>query len=371
MGIRILSVFGTRPEAIKMAPVIWELQKYPDRIESRVCVTAQHREMLDQVLGVFRITPDIDLNLMQPAQTLPELTTRVVAGITEVLERERPDCVLVQGDTTTVMATALAAFYRKVPVGHIEAGLRTYDRYSPFPEEINRRITDVLATFCFAPTRAAAEALRREGISDRDIYVTGNTVIDALLWAVRQPEPPDVAKLASRLDGQKLVLVTAHRRENFGAPLEEICLGLRELARRNPQIAIVYPVHLNPNVQEPVHRILQGEERIYLISPLSYLSFAHLMNRADVILTDSGGIQEEAPALGKPVLVVREETERPEAIEAGVAKLVEIDAHVIVQEVERLLYDEQAYRQMANAVSPFGDGHAAERIVRILLERLK
>lgn len=368
--IRVLSVFGTRPEAIKMAPVVRELQKYSNRIESRVCVTAQHREMLDQVLDIFGITPDIDLNLMQPGQTLPELTSRVILNITRVLEQEQPDCVLIQGDTTTVMATALAAFYQQIPVGHVEAGLRTRNRYSPFPEEINRRIADALTTFYFAPTQTAADALRYEGVAAGDIYVTGNTVIDALLWTVRQPEPPEVTSLMAELDRRRLILVTAHRRENFGAPFEQICLGLRQLARRNPDVAIVYPVHLNPNVQAPVYRILDGEERVHLINPLSYLSFAHLMNGADVILTDSGGIQEEAPALGKPVLVMRRETERPEAIEAGTVKLIGPDAEAIIHETERLLYDEDAYRQMANAVSPYGDGHAAERIARILLEHL-
>jgi len=367
--IRILSVFGTRPEAIKMAPVVRELEENPDRIESRVCVTAQHREMLDQVLDIFGIKPDIDLDLMQTGQTLPELTSRVILGITRVLEQEQPDCVLIQGDTTTVMATALAAFYQRIPVGHVEAGLRTRNRYSPFPEEINRRVADVLTTFYFAPTQTAADALRCEGVSDDDIYVTGNTVIDALLWIVRQPEPPEVASVIARIEGRKLILVTAHRRENFGVPFEQICLGLRELARRNPDVAIVYPVHLNPNVQDPVHRILDGEQRVHLIKPLSYLPFVHLMNRAEIVLTDSGGIQEEAPALGKPVLVMRRETERPEAIEAGTAKLIGPDAGAIVRETERLLHDKDAYREMANAVSPYGDGHAAERIVRVLLDR--
>jgi len=367
--MRVLSVFGTRPEAIKMAPVVRELQKHSDRIESRVCVTAQHREMLDQVLGVFGVKPDIDLDLMQAGQMLPELTARVVLSMSEVLTREKPDCVLIQGDTTTVMATALAAFYQQIAVGHVEAGLRTRDLYNPFPEEANRRIADVLAAFYFAPTQTAAEALRREGVAEENIYVTGNTVIDALLWVVRQPEPPEVARLMAEFSGRQLILVTAHRRENFGAAFEEICTGLRELARRNPDVAIVYPVHLNPNVQDPVQRILDGEERIYLLDPLPYGSFAHLMKQAHIILTDSGGIQEEAPALGKPVLVMRRETERSEAVSAGSAKLVGPDAQAIVQEAERLLYDEDTYQRMAHVINPFGDGHAAERIVRVLLER--
>jgi UDP-N-acetylglucosamine 2-epimerase (non-hydrolysing) len=367
--MRVLSVFGTRPEAIKMAPVVRELEKYPDRIESRVCVTAQHREMLDHVLDTFDIEPDIDLDLMWPGQTLPELTARVILSLTGVLEQERPDCVLVQGDTTTVMAAALAAFYQKISIGHVEAGLRTRNRYSPFPEEMNRHIVDVLTTLYFAPTQAAAAALRREGVADGDIYVTGNTVIDALLWVVDQPEPSGVSHLIAELSGRRVILVTAHRRENF-ASLEEICNGLRELAHRNPEVAIVYPVHLNPNVRELVHRVLDGAERVHLIKPLPYLAFAHLMNRADIVLTDSGGIQEEAPALGKPVLVMRRDTERPEAIETGTVKLIGPDANAIVRETERLLRDEHTYRQMAKAVSPYGDGHAAERVVQVLLERL-
>jgi len=368
--LRILSVFGTRPEAIKMAPVVRELQKHPQRIRSRVCVTAQHREMLDQVLHIFGIEPDIDLDLMRPGQALPQLTARVILGMSEVLEQQKPDCVLVQGDTTTVMATALAAFYQKIPVGHVEAGLRTNDRYSPFPEEMNRRVADALTTFYFAPTQRSADALRREGVAKEDIYVTGNTVIDALLEVVRQPEPPEIADLVAEIAGRKLILVTAHRRENFGGPFEQIGLGLRELARRNPDMAIVYPVHLNPNVQEPIYRILGEERRVYLIDPLPYIAFAHLMKGAEIILTDSGGIQEEAPALGKPVLVMRQETERPEAIEAGTSKLIGPDAEAIILETERLLTDRDAYRQMSKAVSPYGDGHAAERIVRILLDRL-
>jgi UDP-N-acetylglucosamine 2-epimerase (non-hydrolysing) len=367
--MRVLSVFGTRPEAIKMAPVLRELERYSDRIESRVCVTAQHREMLDHVLDTFAIEPDIDLDLMRPGQTLPELTARVILSLTRILEQENPDCMLVQGDTTTVMAAALAAFYQKVTIGHVEAGLRTRNRYSPFPEEMNRRIADVLTALYFAPTQAAAAALRCEGVADADIFVTGNTVIDALLWAVDQPEPSEVSRLIAGLSGQKVILVTAHRRENFAA-FEEICTGLRELALRNPEIAIVYPVHLNPNVQDPVHRVLDGGESVYLIDPLPYLAFAHLMNRADIVLTDSGGIQEEAPALGKPVLVMRRDTERPEAIETGNVKLIGPEANAIVRETERLLHDEHTYRRMANAVSPYGDGHAGERIVQVLLERL-
>jgi UDP-N-acetylglucosamine 2-epimerase (non-hydrolysing) len=368
--IRVLNIFGTRPEAIKMAPVVRELEKHPGQVESLVCTTAQHREMLDQVLDVFGIRPDVDLDLMQPDQGLPDLTARALTGLSRVLEEVCPNVVLVQGDTTTVMAGALAAFYRRIPVGHVEAGLRTRDRYSPFPEEMNRRVADALTTFYFAPTETAAQALRREGVADDAIYVTGNTVIDALLWVVRQPQPSEISDISGRVDGRRLILVTAHRRENFGAPFEEICHGLRDLARRNSDIALVYPVHLNPNVQEPAYRILGGQERIHLIEPLPYAAFAHLMSRAEIVLTDSGGLQEEAPALGKPVLVLRRETERPEAVEAGTAKLVGPDAEAIVRETERLLRDEAAYQQMANAVSSYGDGRAAERIVRVLLERL-
>ncbi len=368
--IRVLSVFGTRPEAIKMAPVVRELEKYPDQIESLVCTTAQHREMLDQVLDLFDIRPDVDLGLMQPDQSLTDLTTRALTGLSRVISDQQPDVVLVQGDTTTVMAGALAAFYHRVPVGHVEAGLRTGDRTSPFPEEINRRIADALTTFYFAPTETAAVALRREGVPMDDVFVTGNTVIDALMWIVDQPEPSSVADLMDRIDGRKLVLVTAHRRENFGPPFEAICRGLSQLAQSNRGISLVYPVHLNPNVREPVYRILGDQERVHLIEPLPYLPFVHLMNRAEIVLTDSGGIQEEAPALGKPVLVMRRETERPEAVESGTAKLVGPDATAIVREAERLLHDKAIYQQMANAVSPYGDGHAAERIVQTLLSRL-
>ena len=350
-----------------MAPVVRELEKYPDRIASLVCVTAQHREMLDQVLDSFGIVPDVDLDLMQPGQTLPELTARVLVKMTQVLDQVQPDWVLVQGDTTTVMVTALAAFYQRIPVGHVEAGLRTHKRYSPFPEEINRRIADVLATLYFAPTPTAAQALVAENVPPEAIYVTGNTVIDALQWAVAQPPPSSLAPWMADLAGKRVVLVTAHRRENFGPAFAQICLGLRDLARRNPDVALVYPVHLNPRVQAPVHKILGDEAREHLIPPQPYLAFAHLMQRADIVLTDSGGIQEEAPALGKPVLVMRADTERPEAVAAGTAKLIGPDAAAIVAESERLLHDAEAYAVMANAVSPYGDGHAAERIVDVLL----
>ncbi|NOY39543.1 MAG: UDP-N-acetylglucosamine 2-epimerase (non-hydrolyzing) [Nitrospirae bacterium] len=369
---KMLAVFGTRPEAIKLAPVILELQQTPD-VQVRVCVTAQHRQMLDQVLSLFDIVPDIDLDLMKPDQTLAELTGRVVSGLDRVFKKERPDIVLIQGDTTTVMAAAMAAFYSKIPVGHVEAGLRSNNLYSPFPEEMNRRITSVFTRFHFAPTENAKDALLREHVPEESIFVTGNTVIDALNMILQKSMPQIVTEILSRagVNGnsrkRRMILVTAHRRENFGESFESICHGLKKLVERNPDIVIVYPVHLNPNVQEPVTRILQGVERVLLIEPVEYDAMAHLMNSASIILTDSGGIQEEAPTLGKPVLVMRVETERPEGVEAGTAKLVGPYADRIVEETERLLRDTCAYEEMAVAVSPYGDGRAAERIVQILL----
>lgn len=367
----VLSVFGTRPEAIKLAPVILELKRHPELFNSRVCVTAQHREMLDQTLNLFGIVPDIDLDLMQTNQSLPDLTARIMMGVNRVLENERPDLVLVQGDTTTVMAAALAAFYHRIPVGHVEAGLRSSNRYSPFPEEINRRMASVLSSCHFAPTETARQALLREGVADNSIFVTGNTVIDALHMVVRQPRPVAAETLLLKAGlnatgaGPKLVLVTAHRRENFGERLESICSGLKALAERNPDVAILYPVHLNPNVQEPVYRLLGQVERVILTDPVEYDVMAHLMSEAYIILTDSGGIQEEAPALGKPVLVLRSETERPEAVEAGAVRLIGPYSDRIVEEAECLLRDRLAYRKMAQAISPYGDGHAAERIAEL------
>ena len=370
--MRVLCVFGTRPEAIKMAPVIRELRRYPDLFETRVCVTAQHREMLDQVLNLFSIQPDIDLNLMEPDQALSELTSRVITTMTRVLEQERPDWVLIQGDTTTVMATALAAFYLRIPVGHVEAGLRTRDRYNPFPEEINRRLVGVLATYHFAPTQTAKEALLAEGVPAESIVVTGNTVVDALYWILGQPPSEQSRQLFAELGllgnkNRRLILVTAHRRESFGQRFESLCRGLRRLVERNPDVYLIYPVHMNPNVRGPVYRILAGHERIRLVEPLPYETFVRLMDVAYIVLTDSGGIQEEAPVLGKPVLVLREKTERPEVIDAGVAKLVGTDEERIVDEAERLLHDVDAYQAMAKVGSLFGDGHAAERIVQTLL----
>jgi len=374
----VLCVFGTRPEAIKMAPVVKQLEKYPSRFECRVCVTAQHREMLDQVLGLFKICPDIDLNLMQQNQTLPTLTARVITAMSKVLKKESPDWVLVQGDTTTGMATALAAFYQQIPVGHVEAGLRTADRYSPFPEEINRRLASVLATYHFAPTQRAQQALTEEGIDPRRVFLTGNTIVDAIQWMLRTPVSREARDLFNSLglptstDGverfpKKVILVTAHRRESFGSPFESLCRGLRAIAERNEDVLMIYPVHLNPRVRDPVNRILGGQPRIRLVDPLSYEPFARLMNLSYMILTDSGGIQEEASVLGKPVLVLRETTERPEIVEAGVAKLVGTDESKILTEAERLLRDEDAYASMAKKTELFGDGHAAERIVEILM----
>ncbi|HAF70130.1 TPA: UDP-N-acetylglucosamine 2-epimerase (non-hydrolyzing) [Candidatus Acetothermia bacterium] len=366
--MRVLVVFGTRPEAIKMAPVVRELARHPDSVALTVCVTAQHRELLDQVLGLFGIRPDIDLDLMRPGQTLPALTARVLTGMIRVFEGNRPDWVLVQGDTTTVFATALAAFYLKIPVGHVEAGLRTSDRYFPFPEEINRRLVGALATYHFAPTERARLALLSEGVDPGSIFVTGNTVVDALQWILKRPPSPEAQGLLRRLPpGKKLILVTAHRRESFGAPFVEICHGLRAVVERNPEVLVAYPVHPNPNVRGPVKRFLSGHERIVLLDPLPYEPFVRLMQASFLVLTDSGGLQEEAPVLGKPVLVLRTKTERPEAVEAGVARLIGTSRERIVSEVERLLCDEDAYRGMAKAGSLFGDGHAAERIVRVLL----
>jgi UDP-N-acetylglucosamine 2-epimerase (non-hydrolysing) len=365
--IRVLTIFGTRPEAIKMAPIVLELQKHQEHIENIVGVTAQHREMLDQVLEWFQIIPNYDLDLMRHDQSLSEFASRALIAVSDLITALQPNIVLVQGDTTTAMVTALAAFYQHIPVGHVEAGLRTRDRYNPFPEEINRRIAGLLANFHFAPTSRAADALRAEQVPEENIYVTGNTVVDALLMTLRRPV---TLELDFKMDGRRMILVTAHRRESFGAPFESLCLALRDLAERNADVEIVYPVHLNPKVRDPVSRILTGQPRINLIEPLQYEHFSHLISKAYLILTDSGGIQEEAPVLGIPTLVMRETTERLEAIEAGTASLVGADRGRIVAEAERLLHDGKAYRTMAQAGSPFGDGCAAQRIVNILLNRL-
>ena len=366
---KILIIIGTRPEAIKMAPIITELKKYPEYFETRICVTAQHREMLDQVLLIFGIIPDIDLNLMEPDQALPNLTNRVLIKVTKVLEAEKPDVLLVQGDTTTAMTSSLAAFYQRLPVGHIEAGLRTKDCYFPFPEEMNRRLTAALARYHFAPTERAKQSLLREGVPVDWIFVTGNTVIDALHLILKKPRPDRVENILRSADlfsnSTKLILVTAHRRENFGQPFKEICKGLVALAKRNQDISILYPVHLNPNVRETVFSNLQNVKGIHLIDAVEYNVMAHLMKESYFIITDSGGIQEEAPWLGKPVLVLRT---RPEAVEAGVAKIIGPRADAIIREGEKLLRNRDEYRNMAKRINLYGDGKAAERIIKVFLE---
>ncbi len=364
--MKILSVFGTRPEAVKMAPIVKRLVGEA-RVEARVCVTAQHRQMLDQVLRLFEIVPDYDLNLMRENQTLAKLSADIFTHLDPVLDDFQPDWVLAQGDTTTVAIASLLCFYRRIRFGHVEAGLRTYDKWQPYPEEINRRIAAVIADLHFAPTEWAKENLLREGIDEKIIFVSGNPVVDALRFTTAQPEPPEITDWANaNLRDKNLILVTAHRRENFGEPLENICAALLQLAKRD-DVEIVYPVHLNPNVQEPVNRLLRGAEHIALLPPLDYLPLAHLMKRARLILTDSGGIQEEAPTFGVPTLVLRDVTERPEGVAAGTLKLVGTDTARIVNEATRLLDDESAYRAMSNATNPYGDGRAAEKIVGALL----
>lgn len=369
--MKVLTVFGTRPEAIKMAPLVHALAKDPD-FEARVCVTAQHREMLDQVLNLFSIVPDYDLNIMRPGQGLTEITCGILQGLKPILEAFRPDVVLVHGDTTTTIAASLAAFYQRIPVGHVEAGLRTGDLSSPWPEEANRTLTGHLAMYHFAPTENSRQNLRRENVADERIFVTGNSVIDALFW-VRDSvmnNPAQYEALAARypfLDAQKkLVLVTGHRRESFGQGFEQICHALADIAARHDDVQIVYPVHLNPNVSEPVNRILGPVENVFLIEPQDYLPFMWLMNHAWLILTDSGGIQEEAPSLGKPVLVMRDTTERPEAVDAGTVKLVGTDRQRIVDEVTLLLNDNEAWQTMSRAHNPYGDGQACGRILHAL-----
>jgi len=369
--VKVLTVFGTRPEAIKMAPLVQALAQDP-AFDSRLCVTAQHREMLDQVLRLFQLQPDYDLNIMRPEQGLTEITCRILEGMKTVLLDFRPDIVLVHGDTTTTLAASLAAFYQQIPVGHVEAGLRTGDLASPWPEEGNRKLTGHLARLHFTPTSRSRQNLLQENLPDARIVVTGNTVIDALLW-VRDRVLDDCnlnAQLAARypfLDAsKKLVLVTGHRRESFGDGFERICSALAQIARQHPEAQIVYPVHLNPNVSEPVNRILSSIENIILIEPQEYLPFVWLMNRAWLILTDSGGIQEEAPSLGKPVLVMRDTTERPEAIDAGTVKLVGTDIDRIVAEVSTLLTDDNAWQAMSHAHNPYGDGKACGRILQAL-----
>jgi UDP-N-acetylglucosamine 2-epimerase (non-hydrolysing) len=361
---RILSLIGTRPEAVKMAPVLLELARHRNRIESILVSTAQHREMLDQILSVFGIVPDVDLNIMRPNQTLFDITHRTLEGAKDLLERLSPDLLLVQGDTTAVFAASLAAFYLKIPVGHVEAGLRSYDLANPYPEEMNRRFAAIVATLHFAPTQRARQNLLREGVGSERIFVTGNPVVDALRAALpklRGGRVDGVPYEAFR-DG-RMILLTAHRRENHGSPLESICLAIRELLRLYPNVWCVYPVHLNPQVQQTVYRLLGGVERVHLIPPLDYWSFIQLLARSSLVLTDSGGVQEEAPSLGKPVLVLRKVTERPEAAEAGLAKVIGTDTQTIIAETSALLCDADLYNRMAQKENPYGDGKAAQRIV--------
>ncbi|WP_063911650.1 non-hydrolyzing UDP-N-acetylglucosamine 2-epimerase [Pseudomonas sp. p21] len=370
MSLKTLTVFGTRPEAIKMAPLALNLAQ-DDRFESRVCVTGQHRQMLDQVLELFEITPDYDLNIMKPGQDLTDVTTAILQGLKPVLAEFKPDVVLVHGDTATTLATSLAAYYQQIPIAHVEAGLRTGNLYSPWPEEGNRRLTGALAALHFAPTSTSQDNLLREGIDAATIHTTGNTVIDALLEVVRKLESP---ALKSQFEDQfsflnperRMVLVTGHRRENFGGGFERICQALVQTARQFPDVDIVYPVHLNPNVREPVNRLLADVNNIHLIEPLDYLPFVYLMTRSYLILTDSGGIQEEAPALGKPVLVMRDTTERPEAVAAGTVKLVGTDVESITEHLAKLLTDDATYREMSFAHNPYGDGKACARILDAL-----
>ena len=375
---RVLLVFGTRPEAIKMAPLV-KVLKEDKELDAKVCVTAQHREMLDQVLDLFDITPEYDLNLMKPGQDLYDITANVLLGMKDVLSDFKPDVVLVHGDTTTTSATALSSFYQKIKVGHVEAGLRTGDIYSPWPEEANRQITSVLVNYHFAPTETSKANLLKENKDSNNIIVTGNTVIDALFLALQKIESDKtleskiISEIASQYplkEDKKIILVTGHRRENFGQGFINICNSLKTLALNNPDIDIVYPVHLNPNVQKPVKEILADVDNIYLIDPLQYEQFIYMMNRSYFIITDSGGVQEEAPSLGKPVLVMRDTTERPEAVEAGTVKLVGTDPEVIITEAQKLLDDKEEYEKMSKAHNPYGDGKASQRIVEFLKERV-
>lgn len=372
---KILLVFGTRPEAIKMAPLVKALQKDTEHFETRVCVTAQHRQMLDQVLEVFGITPEYDLNIMAPNQDLYDITAKALLGLREVLKDFRPDTVLVHGDTTTSMAASLAAFYMQIPVGHVEAGLRTYNMLSPWPEEMNRQVTDRICTYYFAPTEQSRANLLQENIDAKKIFITGNTVIDALLMAVdiisttagvKEKMAKELQEKGYTVGDREYILVTGHRRENFGDGFLHICKAIKELAALHPEMDIVYPVHLNPNVQKPVYELLSGLSNVYLISPLDYLPFIYAMQHSTLLLTDSGGVQEEAPSLGKPVLVMRDTTERPEAVEAGTVKLVGTDAEAIVSNVTALLQDKEMYKRMSETHNPYGDGQACERIIAAL-----
>lgn len=375
---KVLLVFGTRPEAIKMAPLVLAFQEHSQEIESKVCVTAQHREMLDQVLDIFDIKPDYDLNIMKPGQDLYDVTSRILLGMKEVFTEYKPDVVLVHGDTTTTLATTLSAFYQKIPVGHVEAGLRTGDIYSPWPEEANRKLTSQITKYHLTPTDTSKENLLKENVDKNDIYVTGNTVIDALFWVLEKIEKNEnlrsalseeiLADFPAFGDEERLVLITGHRRENFGQGFLDMCSAIKTLAEEHPNVNFVYPVHLNPNVQKPVLELLSGINNVYLISPLDYEPFVYLMSKSYLILTDSGGIQEEAPSLGKPVLVMRDTTERPEAVEAGTVKLVGTNPNTIINEVNKLLNDASLYERMSQAHNPYGDGKACQKIVNLIKE---
>ncbi|MGF7058860.1 non-hydrolyzing UDP-N-acetylglucosamine 2-epimerase [Brassicibacter mesophilus] len=366
--IKVLTVFGTRPEAVKMAPIVKKLNQN-ENIDHKICVTAQHRQMLDQVLDVFGITPDYDMNIFAPGQTLTQITTRSLEGLEAIIKEFQPDVLLVQGDTTTVFTGALAGFYHKVKIGHVEAGLRSHDMYSPYPEEANRKLTGIITDFHFAPTETSRQNLLNEGYDDSKIYITGNTAIDALLEVVSD-EYKFENDLLNSIDykNRKLILVTAHRSENIGQPMENIFTAIRDVVEKNNDVEVVFPIHLNPKVRDIANRILNNNDRIHVIEPLDYLPFANLQARSYMIVTDSGGIQEEAPTLGKPVLVVRKETERPEGIEAGTAKLVGIEYDDIYREMDILTNNREEYNKMANAVNPYGDGKAAERIVDIIVK---
>jgi len=371
---KVITIFGTRPEAIKLAPVVAELKRRGDQFDAQAWVTAQHRQMLDQVIDTFEIVPDRDFDLMVPGQSLTQITTAVLTALDKVFAKERPDCILVQGDTTTAFAAALAAFYARVKVGHIEAGLRTYNKFAPYPEEINRQLATRLSDYHFAPTEVSKANLVKEGVDSASVIVTGNTVIDALLTVAEQvrrerPSTPEDLNL-ERLGSKRLILITGHRRESFGEGFEQICQAIAELARRYPDVEIVYPVHLNPNVREPVFRILAGLNNVQLIEPVSYKPFVWLMDRATILLTDSGGIQEEAPSLGKPVLVMRDVTERPEGVDAGTSILVGANVGRIVEHVTMLLDNKDKYEAMSRLRNPYGDGNASQRIADTLHERL-
>jgi UDP-N-acetylglucosamine 2-epimerase (non-hydrolysing) len=365
--VKVLFIFGTRPEAIKMAPLVKAFQKHQE-IETRVCVTAQHREMLDQVLELFDIKPDFDLNLMKPNQDLYDITSNVLLGLRDLFKVYQPHLIFVHGDTTTTLGASLSAYYQQIPVAHIEAGLRTHNIYSPFPEEINRQLTSKIATYHFAPTKTAKNNLLKEGICESKVIITGNTVIDALLEVVKKLEGQRVEIDGYELTNKKIILVTGHRRENFGDGFLNICQALKEIALANPDVDVVYPVHLNPNVQKPVFDLLSEVSNIFLIKPLEYLPFVYLMSKSYIIITDSGGVQEEAPSLGKPVLVMRDTTERPEALEAGTVKLVGTSISRIKGEAQKLLNDRKEYEKMSAAHNPYGDGFACERIVERILD---